>query len=773
MSPAFCKRLVLCALFAMVGLSVHAYAQTSLNPASIMSSTPSGDVSQKMLNYVFGTFSQNPFALSGTGSTLLGKLFLYLNTFIFFMAALWSTYTITGGIVNTAHEGEFLGKRYSTVWYPIRLVWGAATLVPIFGGFSLGQAIFMFLTLLSIGGANSLSSTAVSSMNDFTSMVSAPTTMPAGSRLGASVADQMFRDYVCLAAMQAEQDGQVASQAGSIMSAMPIGQAGPTVAVGPMPVTTIGLQFGSPSDPTVCGTVSVSMNNGTVGSSLTGFSVNSVNYQGITQSLHQATLNAHSTALSVLSASMANEASTWFGQYQTNKTSGTPLTPYPTAHIAQAVQTYNTSVQQGLTSALQSGNTQAFTSQALQEMQTVGWAGLGAWYETFAEANSAIADASKVEFSSAAPTASDTDWEDAQAALQRAANAGLDVSGGAGNTNETGVMARVMRLIADHLCASQSSTASGLGNATGNVSLGQCLVGTGNWWIFGNSGGNQLVDPIIASKNLGDYLMTSGEVLWGTGELTSLGGTAAQAESDSLWGEFAGLITGGGAQVAGKTGGELLKQAGSVLTTLAAPLLAIGMVMSIYIPLIPFITWFSGLTTWLAVIVESIIASPIWSMAHAEGDGEGMGRRSEHGYLFLLNVMFRAPLMVVAFFVAAAATVIMGTVLFMFFGTAIANAAGNSMVGLLSIGGNLIILCGMMILIVQTSFNLIHIIPDQVLGWIGGNLGATLGRELEGRTHSLMVAGVKHVQTGMASLPAAVTKQQSSPRESAQRGEKQ
>ncbi|WP_321820811.1 MULTISPECIES: DotA/TraY family protein [unclassified Burkholderia] len=757
-SPSVFRRIrwatMLCGLSAGLGLLLlagsptTAFAASSLDPSSIMSATPSTDQSIKMLNYVFGSFSQNPFTLSGSPTTLLGKIFLYLNTFIFFMAALWSTYTITGGVVGTAHEGEFLGKRYSTVWYPIRLVWGAATLVPIFGGFSLGQAIYMFFVLLSIGAANGITSVGIDSMNDFTSMVSAPSSVPASSKLDSDLADVLFRNYVCANAIASE-SGSAPIQPASQMKSMPIGSGGSSSASasGGL-VNTIGLQLGTDSDPTMCGTVSVSANSGQTSSTTLGFSVNSVNYQGITSALHSAVLSAHQTALNALSQTISQAASTWYTQFVQNKTSGTQITPYPTAQLQQARQAYNTTVQQALTQALQSSQTQAFTSQAIQNMKSTGWAGLGSWYETFAEANSAMADATKVEFSAAEPTAPDSAWADAVAGIERAKTSQLGASGGAGSDKEQGVMAKVMSYLTDKLCGGMASGT--FTNSTGNVSLGQCLLGGTTSLIFRNSGGNQLVDPIIASKNLGDYLMVSGEILWAVGEI---GATLTQSGGDNSEGFFTKMLS--NAPVVG-TGVKLASLIGAigaavarVALTLSGPILVIGMVMSIYIPLIPFITWFSGLLTWLAVIVESIIASPIWSMAHAEGDGEGMGRRSEHGYLFLLNVMFRAPLMVVAFFVAAASTVIMGTVLFMFFGPAIANAAGNSVVGLLSIIGYLIILCGTMILIVQTSFNLIHLIPDQVLGWIGGNLGAHLGRELEGRTHTVVVAGVRSVQSGL------------------------
>lgn len=706
-------------------LATAALAQ-SLDPSPILNSTGATDESKNLLRYIFGAFSDNPFTTFGSApSTLLGQLFLYLNAFIFFMAALWSSYTILSGVVATAHEGEFLGKRYSTVWYPIRLVWGAATLVPVFGGFSLGQAIYMFFTLLSVGAANGLAGLAVQSQATFTSMVRAPSGTPGETLLDGGLPDALFKSWLCAQTLAS----QGTDQPDSVIRTTPFSSGtGSTSGL----FQTVGIQLGTNAEPELCGSAGVSLANAAPSAnSLFGFTVNSVNYAGIAQAIQGNIQSAHQQAMMALSATMQSLSAQWYQSYLSAKNSGTQIEPYPFSQIAAARTTYDTTVQQAMTSALASNSTQAITSQALSNMQSIGWAGLGAWYETFAEVNSAISDAAKVNFTISPPTATESAWQDVEAAAEKARVSAV-TNGGMKNGNELSVTEKAMYYIQQKLCD----------QSTGNISIGQCLLHSGQWLVFQNSGGSQLVDPIIAAKNLGDDLMVSAETLW---SVSTVAGAMAKVASESTGGKI--LI--GAADHLGMIGTmfkSILEAAVQLVHTMVGPLFVIGMVMSIYIPLIPFITWFSALMTWLAVIVESIIAAPIWSMAHAEGDGEGMGQRTQHGYLFLLNVMFRAPLMVVSFFVASASTIIAGTLLYKLFGTAVSNAAGNSIVGLFSIFGYLIILTGLMILVIQTSFNLVHIIPDQVLGWIGGNLGAHLGREMEGRTHALFLSAGRHVQ---------------------------
>jgi len=103
-------------------------------------------------------------------STLFGTVFLYFNMFVFAAATAWGTYGIAAGIVQTAHEGVALGRRLNAIWMPIRMVTGIGGLVPVFGGFSLSQAVMILAVGWGINGANFLTGKAVEAMANFTPM---------------------------------------------------------------------------------------------------------------------------------------------------------------------------------------------------------------------------------------------------------------------------------------------------------------------------------------------------------------------------------------------------------------------------------------------------------------------------------------------------------------------------------------------------------------------------------------------------------------------------
>ncbi|MFK0377723.1 DotA/TraY family protein [Pandoraea sp. NPDC090278] len=688
----------------------------------MMSATPASDQSIQMLRYVFGSFADNPFgSFGGIGDSLIGQLFYNLNVFVFLVAGFWSAYTIGASIVQTANEGQFLGQRFSTVWYPVRMIWGAATLIPIFGGFGLGQCIYMYSGLASVGAANLLTNTAIEQTAKFTEMVQAPTISPATSSATAEMADNLYQMWLCQQVLTSRTDVAPNSQV-------------------QLKVITGGIQLGSAAEPTLCGRVTVTPATSFRSANTLGFSVNSVNYQGIANAVAQNIGQAHQTALVKMSNDLALNAQSWYGKYQAAKTSGQPIAGMG-SNVLEAVRiTYNEAVRQSLHDLLNQYQTKALTDQAIQNMKATGWIGIGAWYSTFAEVNAAMADATKVEIHFSPPTTTDSEYVEALAAFRKSLTQMAGTGQAAGATDaEMSAGSLATRLIKRAFCE----------NETGNLSIGQCFVGAGMSAVYQNSGGNGLVDPIIASKNFGDYLMTGAETLLVVAGGIEIAMSTADAAKSLLAGKAVGFFSGGLSDIAIGALKAVGKVAVKLIYVFMIPLFVVGLSLAVYLPLVPFIAWFSGVLTWFASFIESLIASPLWSMVHLEGEGEGMGRRSQHGYLFLANMLLRAPLMVIAFFVASAGTRIGGTILYFLFSSAVANAQGNSVTGLATIVGLLIIFAGLNILVVQMMFNVVHVIPDQVIGWLGGNVSATLGRELENRVNAMFVKGASHAQTGM------------------------
>ena len=97
----------------------------SLAFASNLFDVPAGDVSMKVLGAIFGGLLD-----SGGGSDPLLSGIKMFNGGCLIIGGILAAYTILAGTLNTAHDGEMLGKKFSSVWIPVRYSVGTALVLP-------------------------------------------------------------------------------------------------------------------------------------------------------------------------------------------------------------------------------------------------------------------------------------------------------------------------------------------------------------------------------------------------------------------------------------------------------------------------------------------------------------------------------------------------------------------------------------------------------------------------------------------------------------------
>src|SRR5438105_3944436 len=196
------KRVALAVLLAAAaGL---AFAADPPTVAQVLGATGSTDKSVAVFTFLLGDFFLHPLSSFGSSTTLIGGLFMIFNGFVFLVGTVWASYGLISGIVETAHEGEVLGKRLSAVWLPIRMVTGIAGIAPIFGGYSLAQVFIVTMAALGIGVANLMWSGAIAMAGGFNTLVPPSASMAAASPTGIdAAANGMFQVHVCAAAQEA------------------------------------------------------------------------------------------------------------------------------------------------------------------------------------------------------------------------------------------------------------------------------------------------------------------------------------------------------------------------------------------------------------------------------------------------------------------------------------------------------------------------------------------------------------------------------------------
>ena len=133
-------------------LTSFLYLFPSLLLADTLSLTPpSTDLSMSYLATIFGVVDG---VLHGTGSQILGTMFGTFNSIILVMASTVLSYVLFTSILNTSHEGEFLGKKWSSIWIPLRTVGGIGLLLPKATGYSFIQILVMWVVVQGVGAAD-------------------------------------------------------------------------------------------------------------------------------------------------------------------------------------------------------------------------------------------------------------------------------------------------------------------------------------------------------------------------------------------------------------------------------------------------------------------------------------------------------------------------------------------------------------------------------------------------------------------------------------------
>lgn len=684
------------------------------------------DIASDIMTKLFGPIFTDPWATVASGSTtLFGVIFLAFNVVVFSAGVSWATYGVLSGVVQSAHEGEVLGKRMSAIWMPIRMVTGIGSLVPAFGGFSLSQVIMIVAAGWGITFGNYAYKAALEKANEFTPLVDLSVGNTARAQNNESLANAIFKQELCRMDYERMRVSLLPLQPAT-EDALSIGNF-QTISGS---AQSVGAVYGTPKDPTSCSAVGIKKKIGAgsrSGSSSLGFRVGSIDYASISSSAFQ----RYSSNYGAFDSSVRTLANTWGNTVIASDTAGTAVVSVPHDQIRALAQSFTGQVNAATASNVDSG---LFKRDAYENMLKFGFFGAGAFYSTLAEANTSLAQASDV----------------VELVIKDKNNAGLIQD----NTSS----AESSRLQNAFLTSSPNNKSNGTSSSaacgmlgftdatsTGDCSWGQSFIGVllGQMTNGSGDGGSgsatgRIIDPIIAAKNLGDYMMVTGETILGAAAFAGSFNEDNPTSLSSATGSVLSNVVGWAIPSWIKNLGKALL---SMLPIIGGLLLAVGALLALYIPMVPFISWVSALVQYVSIVVEALAAAPLWSFAHLQPDGEGMGQRSERGYLYLLLLLFKPILMVAGFFSACGLVVLLGSAVLWLFIPAMNNVQGNSVTGIFSVIGYVFMFFMLMNIIIQGLFNMVMDLSDDVIGWVGNVGKSQAGRDTEGKAHGLFVAG--------------------------------
>ncbi len=118
----------------------------------------------KVLSSIFGDLGGfGGFTDAANSATLVSQMFLNFNVLLMALTSAWLVWLFSKGILNSAHDGEFLGKKYHSAWVPMRTALGVITIMPMpfLNGWNLAQAFYGMCILIGTGIGNGVASSAV------------------------------------------------------------------------------------------------------------------------------------------------------------------------------------------------------------------------------------------------------------------------------------------------------------------------------------------------------------------------------------------------------------------------------------------------------------------------------------------------------------------------------------------------------------------------------------------------------------------------------------
>lgn len=124
---------------------------------------PTNDYSFQYLQDIFGVVDG---VLHGSGSQIMGAMFTVFNAGALALGGIIIIYTMLVGTLRTAHEGEALGREWSSMWIPIKSAAGIGLLLPKATGYSAIQIFMMWAIVQGISIADGVWNSALSYLSN-------------------------------------------------------------------------------------------------------------------------------------------------------------------------------------------------------------------------------------------------------------------------------------------------------------------------------------------------------------------------------------------------------------------------------------------------------------------------------------------------------------------------------------------------------------------------------------------------------------------------------
>jgi len=191
------------------------------------------------------------------------------------------------------------------------------------------------------------------------------------------------------------------------------------------------------------------------------------------------------------------------------------------------------------------------------------------------------------------------------------------------------------------------------------------------------------------------------------------------------------------------------------------PIFFVGATMAYVIPALPLLIWIAGVAGWLMMLVQAVVAAPLWAAAHASPEGEGFaGQRAMDGYMLLISLVARPVLMIAGLLAAMLLLDFLGGFVlkaFQIFSGASAGP-GAAAPGLVGMAVWIFLTGAMLVVLTRWSFSLILVVPDSVLRFIGARTEAFGETNMAEQARTMAVGAWMATQRAVGGVSGAGSK---------------
>lgn len=673
------------------------------------------DTAVQILRDLFGSIVDK---VSGTtsgydGSSIITTVLTVFNLFILFCGVCVFTYSSYSTMLDTSRDGEIGGRNSDPQKTALRMLMAAAGLVPVSGGLSLVQVLFLFLIVKSSAVAGYANGKVATYLVEQSSSYVAQDILSTHWQVGQKIAhtmDAMVKGHLC--ALYANRiSGDLQTGSGALTASTVNRDTGffdsNTNVLDRKVVEwgfTAGTQYKKMTD--MCGRVQIY----TSAPSLSTLSGGITDAGSIDQKM--GSLGASQVLAGANAAlSIMDSAASGISQkiYDNNlDTDGIKAT------ILQTISSATTAYYKKATISDSSANN--LSKSVITSIQDDGWIWAALWQRVMTKYAVTMNG-----YKDTAEFVVDDDVNPKAAGSLRARFFGW---AGLGSPEERAIFADVDRSF-DYLktfeatyqnAASPIRTTNGTSFERMSAADQQAQWVAPIQWLYNEvlsntqpAVGNGWHDPLLAVQAVGDqYMIVGAEVAAGGASLGVIGATAGGAV---------------GGPMTAAAGYQMGSMVGGFLVPVGKFLMGAGMLMAGVLPLMPVVFYFSGGLAWIVMVIESVVAASVWCLLGLlPSRQDSIIGENKQGLMLLISVLFRPILMVFG---------LMASYVFMYEGLNLLNRMWSTILSTV-IGGTMseiligVAALGMYVLlvgsIVMTACGLITGIGDAVMQWIGAGV---------------------------------------------------